>query len=190
MSLRVISGKAKGRKLKTVPGESTRPILTRIRENLFNILGIWVRGTRWLDLFAGTGSVGIEALSRGAEHCLFLDVNRAAIRTIHENLRLTGLEEGAEVRRTDAFTFLKGDPAEYGGFDVIYVAPPQYRGMWSKALELIDARPEWLTPEGIVIVQMDPREYEEIPLENLSLYDQRRYGKTMLCFYERPAGEE
>ena len=185
MSLRVIAGKARGRKLKSVPGNKTRPILDRIKENLFNILGDWVRGSRWLDLFAGTGSVGIEALSRGAEYCLFLDTSRSAIRTIHENRRITGLGEGGEVKRTDAFTFLGNDPGD-GGFELIFIAPPQYKGMWRKALEMIDARPGWLLPDGIAVVQIDPREYEDVSLQYLELYDQRRYGNTMLCFYERP----
>ncbi len=186
MPIRVIAGKAKGRRLKPVPGETTRPIMDRVKENLFNILGSLVQDTRWLDLFAGTGSVGIEALSRGAEWCLFLDTSRAAIQTIHENLRLTGLEESAEVRREDAFTFLSNDPTEEDGFEVIYIAPPQYKGLWRKALEAIDKRPDWLLPDGIAIVQIDPKEMEEVPLKHLRLYDQRRYGNTMLCFYERP----
>jgi 16S rRNA (guanine966-N2)-methyltransferase len=185
MSVRVVAGKAKGRKLKTVPGEGTRPILTRIKENLFNILGTWVRDTRWLDLFAGTGSVGIEALSRGAEWCLFLDTSSLAVRTLHENLDTTGLAASAEVRRANAFSFLEHKQAEYEPFDVIYVAPPQYKGMWRTALEMIDADPSWLTPDGIVTVQIDPQEYEEVPLNNLDVYDIREYGKTMLCFYER-----
>src|SRR5512138_3682216 len=105
MAIRVISGKAKGRKLKLVPGDSTRPVMDRVKESLFNILGDWVRESRWLDLFAGTGSIGIEALSRGAASCLFLDLSRDAVRTVQENLQTTGLGQGAEVRRTDSLTF-------------------------------------------------------------------------------------
>ncbi len=71
--MRVISGKARGHRLKRVPGDSTRPITDRVKENLFNILGDWVIGTNWLDLFAGTGQVGIEAISRGAKHAIFVD---------------------------------------------------------------------------------------------------------------------
>ena len=186
MALRVISGKAKGRKLKLVPGDSTRPVMDKVKESLFNILGESVFDSRWLDLFAGTGSVGIEALSRGAAFCLFLDMNRAAIRTVHENLEITSLGADADVHRTDAFTFLSNDPAPGEAFDVIYVAPPQYKGMWRRALELIDVRPGWLYPDAITIVQIDPDEFEEVGLSSLRLIDQRRYGRTMLCFYERP----
>ena len=185
MSLRVISGSARGRKLKMVPGDSTRPVMDRVKEALFNILGTWVRGSRWLDLFAGTGSIGIEALSRGAEYCLFLDMAGAAIRTIHHNLETTDLAERAEVLRTDSLSYLRGNPPDEA-FEAIYIAPPQYKGMWRDALGLIDSKPDWLYPDGLAIVQIDPNEYEEVELEHLLLTDQRTYGNTMLCFYERP----
>ncbi len=185
MAIRVIAGTAKGRKLKMVPGSATRPVMDRVKENVFNILSLGLRGSRWLDLFAGTGSVGIEALSRGAEYCLFLDTSRAAIRTIRENLHITRLEDKAEIRRADAFVFLSNDLVEEDGFEFIYVAPPQYEGMWCKTLALIDASPAWLLPDGIVVVQIDPREYKEESFENLEHYDQRVYGNTMICFFRR-----
>ncbi len=186
MSMRVIGGTAKGRKLKLVPGDTTRPVRDIVKEALFNILGEWVRGSHWLDLFAGTGSVGIEALSRGAASCLFLDTSAAAIRTIRENLAITGLAEGAQVQRADAFSFLAGTPPEGGRFEIIYVAPPQYRELWRRALEMIDAQPGWLYPDGLIVVQIHPREYEELALQKLVKTDERRYSKTLLCFYERP----
>ncbi|HNS38872.1 MAG TPA: RsmD family RNA methyltransferase, partial [Promineifilum sp.] len=94
MPARVISGKAKGRRLKLVPGDTTRPIMDRVKESLFNILGD-IQGTRWLDLYAGTGQVGIEALSRGAAAVVFIDKARAAIQTIRDNLNHTQLMDGA-----------------------------------------------------------------------------------------------
>ncbi len=181
--MRVISGKAKGRKLKKVPGCGTRPIMDRVKENLFNILGEFVIGSRWLDLFAGTGQVGIEALSRGAAEVIFVDNNRAAIQTTQENLRLARLTKDATTIRIDAYRFL--DSPRGAPFDVIYIAPPQYHKMWEKVLGIIDKRPaEFLQNNGIVIVQIDPKEYRELALENLTLYDRRRYGSTFLCFYE------
>nr|MBN1229702.1 16S rRNA (guanine(966)-N(2))-methyltransferase RsmD [Anaerolineae bacterium] len=187
MGMRVIGGSARGRKLRLVPGTSTRPVRSVVRESLFNILGVWVRGTRWLDMFAGTGSIGIEALSRGAGSCLFLDTSRNAVRTIKLNLEATGLSRDSEIRQADAFRYLEG---EYDReFDVIYIAPPQYRELWKRGLLLIDARPDWLSPDGIAIVQIDPNEYEEPDLKNLAQYDSRRYGSTLLCFYERKAAE-
>lgn len=182
--MRVISGRAKGRKLAPVPGDKTRPMMDRIKENLFNLLGpTFVPDTRWLDLFAGTGQVGIEALSRGAREVVFIDMAREAIATIHGNLKHTRLADGAKVLRTEAFTFLRGERFE--PFDVIFVAPPQYREMWKEALTIIDSQPEcYLTGAGIVVVQLDPREVEALPLNGLALYDERTYGNTVLQFYE------
>jgi 16S rRNA (guanine(966)-N(2))-methyltransferase RsmD len=180
--MRVIGGKARGRKLKRVPGDSTRPIMDRVKENLFNILGD-VAGERWLDLFAGTGQVGIEALSRGAAEVVFIDKVRQAILTIQDNLRQTGLAAGAEVVQLDAFVYLERLPAR--PYDLIYIAPPQYQGIWAKVLAVLDARPSaYLTEQGIAVAQIDPKEYEPLQLTNLKLYDNRRYGNTQLCFYE------
>ena len=182
--MRVISGKAKGRKLKQVPGDKTRPISDRVKENLFNILGDWVVDTRWLDLFAGTGQVGIEALSRGATTVIFIDLAREAIRIIRENLEHTGLmNAGVQILHRDAFAYLQGKIERL--FDVVYVAPPQYKGLWKDVLLTLDLKPEkYITEEGMVIVQIDPKEFEELALKRLILFDQRKYGRTMLCFYE------
>ncbi len=181
--MRVISGKAKGRRLRPVPGDTTRPITDRVKENLFNILGDWVLRTRWLDLFAGTGQVGIEALSRGAEHVVFVDKARAAILTVRKNLEITALSRAAHVIQTDAFHYLsKPGP---GRFDVIYVAPPQYHGLWKEVVSQVDEQPAaFLAKEGMVIVQIDPKEFEELELRELVMFDHRLYGNTMLCFYE------
>ncbi|MFN2137281.1 MAG: 16S rRNA (guanine(966)-N(2))-methyltransferase RsmD [Candidatus Promineifilaceae bacterium] len=183
--MRVISGKAKGRKLKMVPGDTTRPIMDRVKENLFNILGQFVPGSTWLDLFAGTGQVGIEALSRGAAHVVFVDKVSPAIRTIKDNLRTTRLEGDATVLQRDAYRYLENP--NRAPFDLIYVAPPQYREMWADILAIIDARPgHYMTPDGLVVVQIDPKEARELELQNLELIDERRYGSTMLLFYELP----
>ncbi|MFO7661827.1 MAG: 16S rRNA (guanine(966)-N(2))-methyltransferase RsmD [Chloroflexota bacterium] len=182
MAARVISGKAKGRRLKLVPGDTTRPIMDRVKESLFNILGE-IDDTRWLDLFAGTGQVGIEALSRGATEVFFVDNSRVAIQTIRENLVHTGLSDGAVVLYTDAFNFLSGFKAL--PFDIIYVAPPQYKEMWVGVIKNIDSvATRYLNEDGLVVVQIDPREYVDLDLENLGLIDRRRYGNTLLCFYQ------
>ena len=181
MSARVISGKARGKRLKLVPGDTTRPIMDRVKESLFNILGI-VNGTRWLDLFAGTGQVGIEALSRGAAAVVFVDSGRAAVQTVRDNLAFTRLDEGATVVQSDAFRYLR--ESSEPPFDVIFIAPPQYKELWVSALTAIDAAaPRYLTDDGQAIVQIDPREFKELPLQHLNLTDQRRYGNTLLCFY-------
>ncbi len=180
--MRVISGSAKGRKLKAVPGDTTRPITDRVKEALFNILAGDVEGSTWWDVFAGTGGVGIEALSRGASFCRFTDAHPLAIRTIRANLELTGLLDRAEVRRADAFALLNA-PADRS-FDYIYIAPPQYHELWSKALLALDANPTWLSEIAWIVVQIHPREFAPLSLQNLILFDQRRYGSTLLAFYE------
>jgi 16S rRNA (guanine966-N2)-methyltransferase len=184
----VIGGTAKGRKLKLVPGDSTRPIMDRVKEALFNILGTGIRGCSFLDLFAGTGSVGIEALSRGAERVLFVDNDRLAVRTVRENLEHTRLADRAEVLRTDAFVYLQRQNPE--AFEYIYVAPPQYKGMWKKILLALDENPAHLEPDGVVVVQIDPSEREEVVLKVLRQYDERLYGRTLLWFFERPAPDD
>ncbi|MAT98179.1 MAG: 16S rRNA (guanine(966)-N(2))-methyltransferase RsmD [Anaerolineaceae bacterium] len=185
--MRVISGSARGSRLKRVPGDSTRPIMDRVKESLFNILGK-VNDEVWLDLFAGTGQVGIEALSRGAAEVVFVDKVRPAINTIQANLQTTRLQQRGQVVQADAFAYLKRAAVEgdNGRFHLIYVAPPQYLGLWQKVMAVVDERPSaWLTPAGIVVVQIDPKEYEPLTLQNLALYDSRTYGNTQLCFYEQ-----
>ena len=181
--LRVISGKAKGRRLNLVPGDSTRPITDRVKESLFNIIREDLPGCMFLDLFAGTGSVGIEALSRGAQKARFLDLHPKAIKTIYQNLETTGLGDQAEVIQMDAFIHLTRKPDE--NYDYVYIAPPQYKDMWEKAMRALDKEPDWLVDDGWVIVQIDPKEYIDLELENFSEFDQRKYGSTLLVFYER-----
>ena len=186
--MRVISGQAKGRRLKPVPGEGTRPITDRVKENLFNVLQSQLSEARVLDLFAGTGGVGIEALSRGASQAVFVENSRQAIQVIRENLTATGLAAAAQVVRADVFAYLSGDPP--APFDLIYVAPPQYQELWAKAVLAVDTHPAWLTPNGVVIVQIFPKEYHPLALTHLTLVDQRTYGSTMLCFYRLTTGVE
>ncbi|MCY3904945.1 MAG: 16S rRNA (guanine(966)-N(2))-methyltransferase RsmD [Caldilineaceae bacterium] len=183
--MRVIAGSARGHRLQSVPGKGTRPITDRAKEALFSILGPWIAERRVLDLFGGTGAVGIEALSRGAAHVHFVDQSRAAVRTMERNLAHCRLDGWAKVERRDSFGFVeqfRGEP-----FDLIYIAPPQYEGLWRSALLAVDARPELLDEDGVVIVQLNPREEEPVPLERLSEFDRRRYGSVQLIFYERAA---
>lgn len=181
--LRIIAGKARGRRLRSVPGDATRPITDRAKESLFNILGPDIRQASMLDLFGGAGSVGIEALSRGASFVRFVDLQRAAVETIRANLELTGLAGQAEALRQNAFDVLRR-PADRA-FDYIYIAPPQYKEMWKEALTELDAHPDWMTEDAWVIAQIHPVEYEALTLAHLTEFDQRKYGSTLLVFYER-----
>lgn len=181
--MRVIAGSAKGIKLASVPGKSTRPITDQVKEALFNIIGFDVEGKTFLDLFGGTGAVGIEALSRGAEHAVFLDINYQAYKVIQNNLSITNLAQYATTYKMDAFTYLR--EGEKRIYDFIYIAPPQYRSIWEKAMATLDDNPGWTGDESTVIVQIHPKEFkEELTYTKYSEYDRRFYGDTMLVFYE------
>jgi 16S rRNA (guanine(966)-N(2))-methyltransferase RsmD len=181
--MRVIAGSARGRKLLSVPGDKTRPITDRVKEALFNIIREDLPGANFLDLFAGTGSVGIEALSQAASQALFIDSQPAAIQTIKKNLTKTELADKAQVRRTDAFLYLS--QAYKTNFDYVYIAPPQYKEMWRKALHAVDANHDnLLVDDAWVIVQINKREHDPIDLEYLEEFDRRTYGNTRLVFYE------
>ena len=191
--MRVVGGTARGRQLLVVPGKGTRPILDRVKTALFDILRPRIEGMRLLDLFAGSGSVGIEALSQGAAHCTFIDLGREAIATIKKNLDATGFADRATVVQTNGLDFLK---TARGPYDLIYIAPPQYKNLWVEAMRLLASRPDLLTPQGfgiadddrdggLAIVQIDPREYERLDaLGDLREVRQKRYGNTLLVFFE------
>lgn len=181
MPLRVIAGTAKGRRLNLVPGDSTRPVMDRVKEACFSILGRKVYDARVLDLFAGTGSVGIEALSRGAESAVFVELDRRAVSTIQSNLQVTGLGDQATIRRADVLRFLKNPPET--PFDLIYIAPPQYRNLWLDTLHMLDSVAGWSHAETTIIVQIDPSEQEPVSLQHYETSDERRYGKTLLWFF-------
>lgn len=199
--MRVVTGEAKGRKLKTPKITGTRPIMDRVKTALFDILSTQVEGIRFLDLFAGTGSVGIEALSRGAQHATFIEMNAKILKLVRENLQITQLADRAETLHSDAFKFLKSyQVVEYSqnhtlalssiksqqrAYDIIYVAPPQYEELAARALALIDSS-TLMAKEGLVIVQIHPKERSgvvAIEYQHLVLTDERRYGSTLLMFY-------
>lgn len=180
---RVVAGVARGHRLQDVPGDSTRPITDRAKESLFNIIRPDLKGAAFLDLFAGTGAVGIEALSQGAGFARFIDNQRAAIAVIRANLEATKLAGNAEVLQSDSFSHINA-PADKV-FEYVFIAPPQYKGLWLKALQALDAKPAWLAEDAWVIVQMNPTEYQDLTLESLDEFDQRRYGNVLLVFYER-----
>jgi len=177
--MRIISGTAKGRTLKS-PGAATRPITDRAKESLFNILGSQIADANVLDLFAGAGSVGIEALSRGARHATFVELDREALHAIRDNLEMTQFMDRATIAREDVFRFIRG--GEGKPYDLIYVAPPQYRELWIETLKTFDGR-GFLSERGIVVAQIHPKEFSAHEFQDFELNDQRKYGSTMLCFY-------
>lgn len=197
--MRVVTGEAKGRKLKTPKTVETRPIMDRVKTALFDILSTRVEDAHFLDLFAGTGSVGIEALSRGAQHATFIEMNPQMAKLVRENLHITQLADRAETLQSDAFKFLQNHQIlqtpqnipssnfiRHQTYDIIYVAPPQYKELAAHALALID-RSTLMAQDGQVIVQIHPKERASIvavECQHLVLTDERRYGSTLLMFYQ------
>lgn len=155
--------------------------MSMVKAALFNIVSPYVLDSTWLDLFAGTGSVGIEALSRGAAAACFVENQIRAVKTIHANLEHTGFVDMGEVWRKDAFSIL--DELGDRQFDFVYIAPPQYKDIWTRAILALDRNPSWLLDDSWVIVQIDKVEYKPQPLENLQLFRRETYGNTELVFY-------
>jgi len=169
--------------LKSVPGDSTRPIMDRVKEALFNILSTRVEGTQWWDLFAGTGAVGIEALSRGAAFVRFSEISSPALEVLHWNIAHCGFGQLSEVLSGDALKFIRLPTNRV--FDYIYVAPPQYKNLWTTSLQGLDANPGWVRPGGTIVVQIDPREDAEVDLLAFREIESRKYGRTLLKFLQR-----
>lgn len=180
--VRVIAGTAKGRILQPPRSEGTRPITDRAKESLFNILGPGIGGQRFLDLFAGTGGVGIEALSRGCVHATFVERSAQALAGIRHNLEITGLAARAEVVRSDVFAYLRRPPSP---FEIIFVAPPQWLGLWPRAVALLDQHPGWLAGDAVVVVQHDPSESTPLDLRHLRLTDERTYARVRFTFFRQ-----
>jgi 16S rRNA (guanine966-N2)-methyltransferase len=175
--MRVVAGTHRGRRLAAPPGRAVRPTADRVREALFAILGP-LDGVRVLDLFAGSGALGIEALSRGAEGAVFVDADPRAVRAVRENLARLGLE--APVHRADALRFLARHAAAGGTpFDLAFVDPP-YSSADRLAQPLSERLPAVLTPNALIVTESDLRQ----PLTlALPLEDERRYGDTRLAVH-------
>lgn len=180
--MRVITGSARGCRLETLPGEETRPTGEKVKEALFSAIQFDIEGRRVLDLFAGSGQLGIEALSRGAASCVFVDRNPAAVQLIRRNLQRGGLASRAQVVGTEALTYLTR-PKER--FDLVFLDPPYAAGLLRPALEKVAP----LVNEGGVIV-CESDENTELPdkVNNFTLNRVRRYGRVRLWFYRYSDG--
>ena len=171
---RVIAGEFGGRRLQAPPGDATRPTSDRVREALFSILGDLVDGARVLDLFAGSGALGIEALSRGAAEATFVETDAKAQRALRANLAALGIR--AEVRRGDALAFLRAASPAERQYDLVLLDPP-YRLSPRLGPELSEALPPLLAPGALVVSESARRS----PLAlDLPLDDERRYGDTLI----------
>ncbi|SEJ07599.1 16S rRNA (guanine(966)-N(2))-methyltransferase RsmD [Propionispira arboris] len=175
--MRIITGKAKGCKLKTPKGMSTRPTADRIKESLFNILNADIAGTHVLDIFAGTGNLGLEALSRGAIDAVFIDQSVDSVNIIKQNAEHTKLTEATEIIKCDVFTAMKKLQRLGKKFDIVFCDPPYNKNLCQKALLLFDEM-DLLTSEALVIMEHAAEDSLELNLQNIVLFRNQRYGAT------------
>lgn len=180
--MRVVSGTARGCKLQPVPGMNTRPTTDRVKENVFNLIQDHVRGARVLDLFAGTGQLGIEALSRGAQHCDFVEHNKTAYNIVCKNTEAARVAERAGLHRIESDAFLSR--AEKQGYDLIFLDPPYGGRILENALASI-ARFDILSADGIIICESAVEDRFTHGFETIR---ERRYGATMITVLRRRDG--
>ena len=178
--MRVISGTAGGRKLKELHGNDIRPTTDMVKESIFNIIQFDIEGRRVLDLFAGTGQLGIEALSRGAKSAVFIDSRQDAIKLILSNLGHCGLLDGAQVLSRDALRYLDGEEK----FDLIFIDPPYGSGAYEQAMEKI-TKVDKLNTNGIIICEMTADSEVAQVLPPYFLQKIYKYGKVKIVRYER-----
>lgn len=177
--MRIIAGKAGGLKLKSLKGRDVRPTLDRVKESMFNIIAFYLPGAEVLDLFAGFGSLGIEALSRGAVKADFVELKRAHLKIIESNLKKAKLFEQAEIFNQDVYLYLKNCSKKY---DLIFMDPPYEKEMTAEAVELI-VKNNLLKKDGLIISEKSAAE-EAAEFNGLSIIKNKSYGNSLLTIYK------
>ncbi|MCE5230932.1 16S rRNA (guanine(966)-N(2))-methyltransferase RsmD [bacterium] len=186
MSLRVIAGRFRGRTLSVPRGQATRPTLGRVRESLLGILNPWLPGARVLDLYAGSGALGIEALSRGAQFAAFVENSHPALKALQANIAALGIAAETAVIERDAMRFLgAGAPPRDLPFDIVLLDPPYGLELADKALEKIsESAGAWLSAEALVVAQAGRHDKLQERYGNLAQTRQARYGDTWVAIYK------
>ena len=184
--MRVITGSARGRRLKQLEGMETRPTTDRVKEGLFSILQFDIEGRDVLDLFAGTGQLGIECLSRGAKHCVFVECRSDAVKLIRDNLKTTELSDSAQVVSGDSMSYLNTARTP---FDLIFLDPPYEAGLLEPALAQI-AKFDILAPHGIIAAEHPVDKALPQLAPPYRLHRTYRYGKIGLTIYHRDGNQE
>lgn len=184
--MRVISGKARGTKLNSIESLDTRPTLDRVKESLFNIIQNKIVDATILDLFAGSGAIGIEFISRGAKKAYFCEKNHNAAKMIHQNLTKTKFENQSEVFEMDYKKCLLELSERKEKFNIIYIDPPYKANIAAHAIKQIISL-DLIEPNGIMIIETDELERDLSELEELQVevYDLRKYGRANLIFLNR-----
>lgn len=184
--MRIITGTAKGRKIKAPEGLNTRPTSDRVKESLFNILNnkVNINGAKVLDLFAGTGNLGLEALSRGALNCIFVEHDKKTYNILNENIKTLGFNDIAKVYNQDSFAFLDFLNKLKQKFDIIFLDPPYGKGFIEKAIALIISY-DLIEKGGIIIGEYD--EGDEMPynIRDFEIIRTEKYGRTKISFWTK-----
>ena len=181
--MRVITGTARGRRLKEPVGLETRPTADRVKEAIFSSIQFEVEGRKVLDLFGGTGQMGIEALSRGAAHCTFVDLQKQAVAIIRENVNSTGFADQSAVIQGDALAYLSRCREK---FDLIFLDPPYESGLLEKAMELITTI-DIVSENGIIVCENGSKSGWPMVEEPYRMQKEYRYGKIRTALYRRNA---
>ena len=182
--MRIISGKAKGTKLYTLEGINTRPTLDRVKESIFNIIQYNLQDAIVLDLFAGSGAIGLEMLSRGAQKAVLCDKSAEAIKIINKNIQKTHMEEKAQVYNLDYESCI--EKVQNKKFDIIYIDPPYNTNFIVKSLQLIIEK-SILQKDGMIILETDDEERILKEIENIevTIKDKRKYGRAVIIFLNK-----
>ena len=178
--LRVISGKVRGLKLDTPKNEDVRPTTDRVKESLFNIINPYIIDSNVLDLFAGTGSLGIECLSRGASSAIFVDVSKESINIVKSNIKKARVESESTILNLDFKNAIDRLKIQNKKFDIIFMDPPYYKNMFIEALSNADL----LEDNGIIVVEHDTKDKFEDKIGRLEKTRDKKYGNTTLTFYK------
>ena len=184
--MRVITGSARGRRLKELEGMETRPTTDRVKEGLFSAIQFDIEGRKVLDLFAGTGQLGIECLSRGAASAVFVDRRADAVKLIRENLKLTELQDRARVVAGDSMEFLRSLRER---FDIVFLDPPYEAGLLEPAIAHLTAF-DILNPHGIIVAESAAETVLPALPPPYRLYREYRYGKIKLTVFHRDGNED
>ncbi|WP_425425150.1 16S rRNA (guanine(966)-N(2))-methyltransferase RsmD [Amphibacillus marinus] len=189
IKIRVIAGQYKGRPINPVPGKLTRPTSDKVKESLFNRLGPYFSGGLGLDLFAGSGNLGIEALSRGLERVVFVDQQKEAIRVIHQNIAMFPLDNRVEVYRNDAFRALKALHKREFKFDYVFLDPPYKKGLYEQLLADL-SKYQLTSDQAIIVCEHETSNVLPIEVGSFSQIRSEKYGgMTTISLYKRKEDE-
>lgn len=181
--MRIIAGIAKGKKILPPEDMGTRPTLDRVKENIFNIIQFRVYGTKVIDVFAGTGSLGLEAVSRGAKECYLVDKGEKSFGLLKQNVKNLNFEDKCTCLNMDSYEVLKMMASKGVSFDLIFIDPPYSKEMIPPAMQIINDN-NLLNKDGFIVSKIDSGEEIFEGTDNIKLTNHRKYGNTTVCFYE------